>query len=111
MPSNQLIFETANDLNTELSRFRTEWRNELSKQEANKDDENIKPETTKSKNIAQYREFPRRNLSSSNEQKESDDLEYEQPNNEQKAQYLFNKGVLLEQQGRHFEGNLKFRIC
>jgi hypothetical protein len=35
----------------------------------------------------------------------NNDLDYEQPeNNEQKAKYLFDKGVQLEQQNRHYEG-------
>jgi len=40
------------------------------------------------------------------------DLEYNQPKtNEDKAKYLFNKGVLLEQQGRHYEAIKFYRMA
>jgi hypothetical protein len=39
---------------------------------------------------------------------EDADLDYDQPKtNEDKAKYLFNKAVMLEQQGRHFDGKFE----
>ena len=67
------------DLEDELSQFRLEWRQELLHQQSSvKDNKVSKP---------------------SNENFET--------KNERKAEYLFNKGVLLEQQGRLYEGIFK----
>ena len=119
VPSNSLVLETANDLESELAKFRKEWKDELNKQDTQQQqvpqqsNEPSSNEVFKSKNIAQYHQFPIRNRpqvaqQSNQETNEDSGLVYEKPqNNEQKAQYLFNKGVLLEQQGRHFEGKIK----
>lgn len=69
------------------------------------------------KNIAIYHEFPDRKRIDSVEpvaEEKIDDNEftYEQPENrEEKAKYLFNKGVLLEQQNRHYEAIKFYRIA
>ena len=99
--------ETSEDLENELAKFRNDWRKELTKETSSSKDENI----YRSKNVSVYHQFPARPKAALNnepvaEANPSNDLEYEQPqNNEQKAQYLFNKGVQLEQQSRHYEGN------
>ena len=107
VPSNELVLETANDLESELAKFRNEWKSELSKQEARqqqqiqtgKSDSKLEFETVINVSLLPI-------LDVNSEAKTiSLDLEKEESNdNEEKAQYLFNKGVLLEQQGRHFEG-------
>jgi len=98
-------------LEQELARFRNEWRNEVS----NKTDSDYA--SRQGKNIAVYHDFPRRQrpaaeqTSAPTEIDEDDEFTYEQPeNNEDKARYLFNKGILLEQQNRHYEGSFRFNI-
>ncbi len=125
VPSNKLAFESNEDLENELSRFRSDWKRELGKENVNGNEKNnynwkesssIKSdsndETKRPKNIAIYNVFqsrPKMNLSQVTkvEKDINSDIDYDdQPqNNEQKAQYLFNKGVQLEQQNRHYEGS------
>lgn len=113
VPSNELVLETANDLESELAKFRNEWKSELSKQEARqqqqiqtgKSDSKLEFETVINVSLLPI-------LDVNSEAKTiSLDLEKEESNdNEEKAQYLFNKGVLLEQQGRHFEAIKFYRM-
>ncbi len=111
VPSNELILETANDLESELAKFRNEWKSELSKQEA-KQQQQQQIQTDKDESNHAYVSKTAVTASlrpvldvNSDLQNVKLDLEKEDTNsNEEKAQYLFNKGVLLEQQGRHFEG-------
>lgn len=114
--SNDLPFQTAADLEQELARFRNDWKNEMSGN-VNVTDNEPRKSTQVSKNIAVYHEFPtrRRPVSETNDEPESidnNDCDYDQPmNNEDKAKYLFNKGVLLEQQNRHFEAIQFYRMA
>jgi hypothetical protein len=124
--SNELALQTASELEKELAHFRTEWKKELQLDKktplelSNVDSfgaQSAEKSSGQYKHKAQYSELPKRNNSSLNKnvtnsvisdkesQPELIDLIYEQPeSNEQKAQYLFNKAVLLEQQARHYEG-------
>lgn len=94
----------------ELARFRNDWKNEVLNKTSDKIGDDVK---NQAKNIAIYHEFPDRKRIDSVEpvaEEKIDDNEftYEQPENrEEKAKYLFNKGVLLEQQNRHYEGFFK----
>lgn len=103
--SNALALETAADLEQELAKFRSDWKKEVTKKE-DKSDEHKRP-----KNVAVYHEFPKRNkatvgtVSTNSEDviSETSDCEYEDTS-DKKAMYLFEKGVQLEQQNRHYEG-------
>lgn len=116
IPTNKLALETSKDLEQELTKFRNEWKNEvLSKGKESKTGET---ESSRPKNIAIYHEFPKRNkpelVDESVEalKSETDDCDYEQPiKNEDRAEYLFNKGVLLEQQNRHYEAIKFYRMA
>ena len=61
------------------------WKEELLKQQ-NKD------EVTKNESISKAKNY------------EEEDIDSVHLQNEKKAEYLFNKGILLEQQGRLYEG-------
>ena len=128
IPSNKLASETSKDLQKELEKFRTEWRKELFFQDTNssssssgksiqnKSNVDSQQKTKKKSSVEQGQlksRKPNANkqeiaaFSNSLDQDDSNDsdLDYEQPKtNEDKAKYLFNKAVLLEQQGRHYDG-------
>ena len=123
VPTNKVAAETADQLEKELDKFRQDWKKELfvEKRLAGGEEEtesSVKntfevEKSKKGKNVAEYHSFPQRtskpilktgDLKSG--QENNDEFDYEEPNNnEQKAQYLFDKGVQLEQQGRHYEGS------
>lgn len=106
--SNALALETATDLEQELAKFRSDWKKEVTRKE-DKSDEGKRP-----KNVAVYHEFPKRNRAavgtvSTNSEvviSEASDSESEETS-DQKAKYLFDKGVQLEQMNRHYEA-IKF---
>ena len=103
-----------------MSKFRLEWKKELKIEKQPDENEFLKSFNSnenaknveisqRSKNIGVHQSFPQRNRPELKAQietsSESSDLNYEQPKtNEEKAKYLFNKGVILEQQSRHYEG-------
>lgn len=129
VPSNKIASQTIDELESELNKFRIEWRKELldqDKKETNANS-NTKPkyevtysnrlstsvnsESIKPKNVAVYHQFPQRPkiepkpILVSQDLSAESDLQYDEPKtNEDKARYLFGKGVILEQQGRHYEG-------
>ena len=106
--SNSLALETATDLEQELAKFRSDWKNEVSRTR----EDGVERDQPQAKNIAVYREFPKRSTatvattdaSSEIVINEDSDCEYVQESGEDKARYLFEKGVQLEQQNRHYEG-------
>lgn len=124
LPSDAIASQTVADLENELKKFRLEWKKEL--EEEKKTDKSeflssfnpVESETIKtSKNVGVYHQLPHRNRIQSNKLSDGDnldsiDLDYRQPRtNEEKAQYLFNKGVILEQQSRHFEAIKFYRMA
>lgn len=81
-----LTDQSVDDLDDELSQFRLEWKQELLQQQQQsgaKDNKMFKPS--------------------------NDDIL--DTKNERKAEYLFNKGVLLEQQGRLYEAVKFYRMA
>lgn len=112
--TNELALQTAADLEKELTKFRNEWKNEMSSKIKMADN---KSESQTGKNIAVYHEFPHKKTSVNQEDVEPEttkdsDCEYDQPeNSEDKAAYLFNKGVLLEQHNRYFEAIQFYRMA
>lgn len=123
LPSNKLASETTADLENELARFRSDWKKDLqvtqNKLEKNQNNEG-EISNSLPKNAAVYHEFPKRNTPKNEVDSEGSEnvilndnvCEYEQPeNNEDKAKYLFNKGVLLEQQNRHYEAIKFYRMA
>jgi hypothetical protein len=117
VPSNKLVLETANDLESELAKFRSEWKEELNKQDANANtseqitDKQINDQVNSS-NIKVNQSGLNNTTKPVESDQNNDDLVYDEPKNtEQKAQYLFNKGVLLEQQGRFFEAIKFYRMA
>lgn len=125
LPSDSIASQTVADLENELKKFRLEWKKELEEEKKpdkseflssfNQHSENEL--NKKSKNIAVYHQLPNRNRiqpskSSGTDNLDPIDLDYQQPKtNEEKAQYLFNKGVILEQQSRHFEAIKFYRMA
>lgn len=127
VPTDEIASQTVDELESELLKFRIEWKRELLIQDKNAEFEQSTAQSTqgsntnqssktKSKNIAVYHEFPQRarpdlkNTTKNDlgiEKSDTADLDYEQPKtNEEKARYLFDKGEILEQQGRHYEGSI-----
>lgn len=110
VPTNRLAAQTTRDLQSELDRFRNEWQQELLSNERPATEQNKTQESNKSKGVerGQLRP-PRHPLSNSNQSgDDNSDLDYQQPETlEEKAKYLFDKAVQLEQQGRHYDGMLK----
>ena len=118
IPTNKIVAESSDQLEKEFDKFRQDWKKELL--EEKNEDPKIQNKTeiqhSKGKNVAQYHSFSQRpKLATKPGELNSgvtntyNDLDYQEPtSNEQKSQYLFEKGVLLEQQGRHYEGSLKF---
>jgi hypothetical protein len=105
-----------------LATFRNEWKRELIEHDRNKQVEDNQTTTTSISNRANS------NLKSSNQftlrvrtnnltiddtnLNEQSEVEYDQPrSNEEKAQYLFNKAVLLEEQSRHYEAIKFYRLA
>ena len=85
-------YQTVDDLEDELSQFRLEWKQELLQQQQDLRENKV---SNKSENS---------NLNEEN-------LENFNLKNEKKAEYLFNKGVLLEQQGRLYEAIKFYRMA
>lgn len=87
-----------------MAKFRNDWKNEVNKKSESTEEKS----SANSKNIAVYHEFTSRKKKQIEDEAAEEPTEpfyYEQPmNNEDKALYLFNKGVSLEQQSRHYEG-------
>lgn len=127
VPSNKLASQTAAELEDELARFRNEWKMELLQEQDTKLPGAEQPTKVnvsiakRGKNVAEYHSFPVRaaaknNKSAANESTSEttvagSDLNYVQPKtNEEKAKYLFDKAVLLEQQGRHYEAIKFYRM-
>ena len=112
--------ETANDLENELATFRNEWKRELIEHDRNKQSDSGETITTTSiinRNLKSSNQFTLRPRPSNvtiddknlNDQQE---VEYDQPrSNEEKAQYLFNKAVMLEEQSRHYEAIKFYRLA
>ena len=123
IPSDRLAAQSSAQLEDELARFRNEWKMELLKdQKPSKTTETNKPSRTESQqqrksNRMEHHELPRRpkTTTSDNESKVTpsfSDLDYEQPRtNEDKAKYLFDKAVQLEQQGRHYDAIKFYRMA
>ena len=119
MPSNRLAAETTNDLENELDRFRNEWQRELliSNESLSKATNTMPNElkATSSKSTpgverGQLRPV-RQQASKVSIDEPEPDLDYEQPSTtEENAKYLFNKAVLLEQQGRHYDAIKFYRL-
>lgn len=127
LPSDLIASQTVSELESELKKFRLEWKKELEVEKKLEKSEfqksfDPKPSGTnelskRPKNVAVYQQFPQRNRLQQNKPSDSDnsesnDLDYQQPKTtEEKAQYLFNKGVILEQQSRHFEAIKFYRMA
>lgn len=124
MPSNRLAAQSSAQLEDELAKFRHEWKMELlneQKEPATRSDAssgNSKQPQRKS-NRMEHHQLPRR--SSRPDQSTptmtgggggEPELNYDQPRtNEEKAKYLFDKAVQLEQQGRHYEAIKFYRMA
>ncbi len=113
--------ETTNDLENELAMFRNEWKRELIEHDRNKLADDSQTNATSlvnraNRNLKSSNQFalrPRSNIlideTNLNEQQV---VEYDQPkSNEEKAQYLFNKAVMLEEQSRHYEAIKFYRLA
>jgi hypothetical protein len=128
--SNPLALETNADLETELAHFRNQWKSELTNEKplstaafstsTTNQDEVIKFSnlTETGRHVAKHQEFARKRQPKPAEPRNSEsteatrDLDYDEPNGvEEKAQYLFNKAVLLEQQSRHYEAIKFYRLA
>lgn len=119
--SNDLAMQSAGELESELAKFRSEWKKELERENnvktSQKESETqcpIRIVTTDKANSSKSEfmtKIPNASLFSQEDENLSSsestqpDLAYQEPKtNEEKAKYLFEKGVLLEQQGRYYEG-------
>ncbi len=123
--SNGLAMESAGELENELAKFRSEWKKELQRENNPPTSQNgsgpqrqIRIVTTDKANTNKN-EFMTKIPTSLSQEDENlvssestqPDLAYQEPKtNEEKAKYLFEKGVLLEQQGRYYEGSLPKNI-
>jgi tetratricopeptide (TPR) repeat protein len=124
IPSNPLAAQTSFDLSNELDRFRHDWQRELNQTEKSENDNGesnpIGIRTSGKKPIVERGQLRSRGVPSTGagplghlkeEGEPEPDLEYEQPRTiEDKAKYLFNKAVLLEQQGRHYDAIKFYRL-
>ena len=119
--SNDLAMQSAGELESELAKFRSEWKKELQRENQTKTSQKgsaiqrpIKIITTDKANsnksefmtkIPTESEFSQEDDNTLLSESTQPDLAYQEPKtNEEKAKYLFEKGVLLEQQGRYYEG-------
>ena len=129
--SNPLALETTTDLEDELAKFRNQWKRELTSETKRPPSPSTAASSSSSvsvtgKNVAQYHEFPRKRQPKISEASASSpdpaneaakarnerDLDYDEPTGiEEKAKYLFNKAVLLEQQSRHYEAIKFYRLA
>ncbi len=103
--------------------FRNEWKRELNEQDKEKIKQSVSGQITNTNkitnsNVKSSSQFPVRTTSilPSNSGNKDDKLDvivdYDQPkSNEEKAQYLFNKAVLLEEQSRHYEAIKFYRLA
>lgn len=124
VPTNELAAQNSAQLEEELAKFRNEWKMEIlldQKETTTKTSETSKKQITSSSRQSQRKSnrmehfpFPIRSAAASNVTSAEDttDLKYEQPRtNEEKAKYLFDKAVQLEQQGRHYEAIKFYRMA
>ena len=108
--TNELALQTADELADELNKFRTEWKRELN-ETTKRTDAPSKGKVAKMQ--VETGVLRARKPASVAQPVSSSD---EQPVNEsnggedEKAMYLFGKGVLLEQQGRHYEAIQFYRM-
>ena len=122
IPSDKLAAESSAQLNDELAKFRNEWKMELLLDNAKsrtKNPSQFNDLKTRS-NRMEHQEFRRTRPKSQQKPPTSEldvggggggDLNYEQPQtNEDKAKYLFDKAVQLEQQGRYYEAIKFYRM-
>lgn len=124
VPSDRLAAQSSAQLEDELAKFRYEWKMELlldqkdaSSQPADSNAKSFKQSQRKS-NRMEHHPFPSRaskpgsNLVDESVNTNEQELNYEQPKtNEEKAKYLFDKAVQLEQQGRHFDAIKFYRMA
>ena len=121
--SNDIAMQSAGELENELAKFRSEWKKELQRENNTKPSQKRsetqrpikiittdKPNSNKSEfmtKIPTASLFSQEDENSLSSESTLPDLAYQEPKtNEEKAKYLFEKGVLLEQQGRYYEGVL-----
>lgn len=124
VPSDRLAAQSSAQLEDELAKFRYEWKMELLLDQKDPSSQSIDSSVKSSKqsqrknNRMEHHAFPSRaskpgssvvdEAANTNEQ----ELNYEQPKtNEEKAKYLFDKAVQLEQQGRHFDAIKFYRMA
>ncbi len=113
MPSDRLAAETTNDLENELDKFRNDWQKELNVTEKLDSAGRSEVHYDKKSGVerGQLRPRPMVLKQSVEDNQVASDLDYEQPETtEDKAKYLFNKAVLLEQQGRHYDAIKFYRL-
>lgn len=104
--NNDINYETTNDLESELSEFRSKWKKELNEQQKGEsNNEKITTQETKVE-IIQGRKIQQ----TSDSVKDVED-EFNDTSNEEKAEYLFKKGVMLEQQGQFYEAIKFYRMA
>jgi hypothetical protein len=120
VPSNKLAAQTSAELENELAKFRNEWKMELLEQDRPPEQRPAGEREFKAwrkGNLAESGTLTTRARNTAQQQQTSTvapepvDLDYQQPKtNEEKAKYLFDKGVQLEQQGRHYEAIKFYRM-
>lgn len=118
MSTNELALQTAQELADELNKFRTEWKRELN--------ETTRASTTKETTIERQQRAGRKQvetgvlrpratgasikLETTTTESTNEEPAAAKESEEDKAMYLFGKGVLLEQQGRHYEAIQFYRM-
>lgn len=137
IPSDRLAAQSSAQLEDELAKFRYEWKMELLNEQkdatttttsgggkSTSNSASNKQKSQRKSNRMEHHALPSRASKSQNIPQVLDDdtttaknslepeLNYEQPKtNEQKAKYLFDKAVQLEQQGRHYEAIKFYRMA
>lgn len=126
IPSDRLAAQSSAQLEDELAKFRYEWKMELLNEQKDPTTSNSasNKQPQRKSNRMEHHALPSRASKSQNIAQVLDDdtttatnslepeLNYEQPKtNEQKAKYLFDKAVQLEQQGRHYEAIKFYRMA
>ena len=118
-PANSDIeFQTTDELEDELAKFRFQWKKELLEQEKKAESQDSTQTNKRSQIKIDYDSGNSKTTTLALSEIEltfqnaEPDLNYIQPkSNEEKANYLFTKGVLLEQQGRHYEAIKFYRMA
>jgi F-box protein 9 len=104
--NNDIIYETTDDLESELSEFRSKWKKELNEQQKHeRNNEKMQRQETKVEII-----HGRKVQETNDDIKDADD-EFTDTSNEEKAEYLFKKGVMLEQQNQFYEAIKFYRMA